>query len=103
MEHRVIHNLKAVNEDKSLFKQWHQKFPAALGQFQEPYEEVVRRLARDIDLGNELDVVMSTLRAIYGETLNEASGDIWKVLLDKAEAEAYDKIKMIAQGEGIKA
>ncbi len=47
--------------------------------------------------------MISTLHAICGGSLNKASGDIWKVLMDKAEAKADDKIKMIAQGEGIKA
>ncbi len=44
---------------------------------------------------------MSTLHAVYGKTLEEASGVTWKVLIDKTEAEAYDKIKMIAQEKGV--
>ena len=32
MEHKVIQYLRAVNGDKSLFRQWHQKFTTALGQ-----------------------------------------------------------------------
>ncbi len=32
----------------------------------------------------------------------ETSRDVWKVLIDKAGAEAYDKIKTIQQGEGPK-
>ncbi len=64
---------------------------------------MVHRFARDIDLGKELDVVMFTLQAGYGEVFYEASGDIRIFLIDKAEAEEYDKIKMIAPGEGIKA
>ena len=31
MEHRVMTNLKAVNGDKGLYRQWHQKFTTALG------------------------------------------------------------------------
>ncbi len=38
---------------------------------------------------------MNTLYVKYGETLEEASEEIWKVYIDKGEAEAYDKIKMI--------
>ena len=30
MEYKVIQNLEAVNRDKSLFRQWHQKFTTAL-------------------------------------------------------------------------
>ena len=32
MEHKVIQYLRAVNGDKSLFRQWHQKLTTALGQ-----------------------------------------------------------------------
>ncbi len=42
-----------------------QKFVTALGQLKEPYEEIVRLLAREIDLGTEIDVAVSTLQAIY--------------------------------------
>jgi hypothetical protein len=31
------------------------------------------------------------------------SGDVWNILLDKAENEAYDKIKMVHKCEGITA
>ncbi len=29
--------------------------------------------------------------------------DLWKVLIDKTEAEAYDKVKTITQGQALKA
>ena len=31
------------------------------------------------------------------------SGDVWNILLGRAENEAYDKIKMVHKGEGITA
>ena len=46
---------------------------------------------------------MTKVNAAYGKMMEGASRDIWKVLIDKAEAEAYDKIKTISQGEGLKA
>ncbi len=88
MEHRVIHNLTVVSGHRSLFRLWLHKFATALGHVKEPYEEIVRRVAREIDLGKELDVVMYTLQAVYGEVFYEGR--------HKAEAEAYDKIKMTA-------
>ncbi len=36
----------------------------------------------------------------YGGVLNEASGDIWNVSIDKAKTEAYEKIEMMPKGEG---
>ena len=103
MEHRVINNLKAVNGDKGLFRQWHQKFTTALGQYNARYEEMVHYMVREIDLGRDLGAVIKKLGEVYGEMYTNASGDVWKVLIDKAEAEAYDKIKTIQQGEGLKA
>ncbi len=38
----------------------------------------------------------------YGSVFQETSSDIWKVLIDKAEAEAHDNIKTIPHGEGFK-
>ncbi len=59
-------------------------------------------MAREIDLGKEVDAVISMLYSVYGEDLWEASADIWRNLVDKAVAEAHDKIKIIPQKPGIK-
>ena len=95
MEHRVVQNLRAVNGDKGSFRQWHQKFTTALGQVKAEYDEVVHKLVREIDLGKEMETILVTMENDYGSTFREMSHDIWKVLIDKAEAEAYDKIKTI--------
>ena len=41
MEHKVITNLWRVNVDKSLFRQWHQRFITAVGQYGQVHEEIV--------------------------------------------------------------
>ena len=51
MEHNVIQYLRAVIGDKSLFRQWHQKFTTALGQVIGVHEEIVQRMVKEIDLG----------------------------------------------------
>ncbi len=61
MEHGVIQNLRAVSVDKGLFLQWHQKFTTALGQAKTAYEEIVHKLAREIDFGGEMGTILSTL------------------------------------------
>ncbi len=38
-----------------MFKQWHQKFTTALGQVRAEYEEIVQHLAREIDMGKEME------------------------------------------------
>ncbi len=61
MEHKVIQNLRAVSGDKGLFRQWHQKFTTALGQVKTEYEEMVHRFAREIDLGREMENILTML------------------------------------------
>ncbi len=68
----MIKNLKAVSGDKMLFRHWHQKFTTALGQFRGSYEEIVHRVAREIDFGKQIETVMTTLNPIYGDELWEA-------------------------------
>ncbi len=91
MEYKVIQNFRAVNGDTGLFRQWHQNFTTALGQVRMEYEETVHRLAKDIDLGRDIETVLTTLAVDYGAGHGEASQDLWTVLIDKAEAEAYGK------------
>ena len=52
-------------------------------------------MVREIDLGKDLEKVVTTLRGEYGDEFAKVSWDIWNILIDKAEAEAYDKIKMV--------
>ncbi len=51
MEHKVIQHLRAVSGDKSLFRQWHQKFTIALGQVAGAHEKIVHRLVKENGLG----------------------------------------------------
>ena len=88
-------NLRAVSGDKSFFRQWHQKFTTALGQIEGAHEEIVHRLVKEIDLGKEMEKVVTGLRGEFGDEFDKVSGDVWNILIDKAEAEAYDKIKMV--------
>ena len=101
MEYKAIQNLRAVNGDKSMFRQWRQKFTTALGQVVESHEEIVHRLVKEIDLSREMEKIVTGLRTEYGEEFERASGDVWNILIDKAEMEAYDKIKMVPKGEGV--
>ena len=101
MEHKVIMNLRMVSGDKSLFCQWNQRFIAALGQVEGAHEEIIQQLVRETDLGRELDKVVENLRGHCGEEIRRVSGDVWNILLDKAENEAYDKIKIVHKGNGV--
>ena len=72
MEHKVIMNLRMVNGDKSLFRQWHQRFITALGQVGGAHEEIVRQVVKEMGLGRELDKVVDNFeeqsrRGVSGE------------------------------------
>ncbi len=89
-----------MNGDKALFRQWHQKFTTALGLVFGNHEEIIQRMVKEIDLGKELEKVVTTLRDEF-EDFSKVSGDVWNILIDKAEAAAYDKIKMVPKGQGL--
>ena len=101
MENKVIQYLRAVNKDKSLFRQWRQKFTTALRQVGGAHEEIVHRLVKEIDLGREMEKVVTGLKGEYGDEFDKVSGDVWNILIDKAEMEAYGKIKMVPKGQGV--
>ena len=48
-----------------------------------------------------MEKVVTGLRGEYGDEFDKVSGDIWNILIDKAEAEANDKIKMVPKGQGV--
>ncbi len=75
MEQRVIHYLRAVSGDKSLFRQWHQKFTIALGQVACAHGEMVHRLVEKIDLGRGMEKVLTGLRGEYGDGFDKVSGE----------------------------
>ena len=58
-------------------------------------------MVKEIDLGKDLEKVVTLLKGEYGDEFAKVSGDIWNILIDKAEAEAYDKIKMVPKGQGV--
>jgi hypothetical protein len=45
-------------------------------------------------LGKELEKGVTGLRGEYGDEFDKVPGDIWKILIDKAETEAYDEINL---------
>ncbi len=54
-------------------------------------------------MGKELDKGVTGLREEFGDEFNKASGDAWNISIDKAEAETYDKITMVPEGQGVAA
>ncbi len=57
-----MQDLKAVKGDKSIFRRWHHKGTAGLGQVKGEYEEILCRLVGEIDLGKELDKIIAAFK-----------------------------------------
>ena len=103
MEFKVIQNLKSVTGDKSGFRQWHQKFMSAIGQVNTDYEKLMQIVVREVDLGKDLAVVLEQGSSTAPQLWQELTKDVYKILIDKADGEAYDKIKMVPSGDGMRA
>ncbi len=66
--------MRAANGDEGLFRRWHHKFTTALGQVKTECEEIVRRLAWEIDLGREMETVLNTLGRVWSSFRRSVSG-----------------------------
>ncbi len=76
-------------------------FVIALGQCDQAHEGIIQHLVKETDFGKVFGKVVGELKTMYGGEFVRVSGDGWNVLLDKAEKEAYDNIKMVHRGDGV--
>ncbi len=85
MEHKVILNFRAVSGDKSLFRQWDPTFTTALGQVGVAHDDMVHRLLKEIELEKEMEKVVKGSKGEGGDKFDKVLGDVWNVLIVKAE------------------
>ncbi len=76
MEHSVIHDRKAVNGNRTIFRQWHRKFTTTLGQVDGGYEDNIYRTAREMNFGKGMDKIMVMLGSDPGPAVRAASRDL---------------------------
>ncbi len=62
---------------------------------------MVHRLVKEIDLGKQMDKVVTGLRGEYRDEFDKVSGDVLNILIDSAEMETYHKIKMATKSQGV--
>ncbi len=65
-----------------------------MGQHDQVHQEIVQHWVKETDFGKDLDKAVEDLRITYRGELTRVSVDVWNVLMDKSENEAYDKIEM---------
>ncbi len=70
-------NLRCVSGDKSLFRQWHQTFITALGQYDQVHEAIVQHLVTETDLGKDLDKVVEDFRITNLSVSQETLGTLF--------------------------
>ncbi len=48
-----------------------------------------------------MEKVVAGLRGEFGDEFDKVYGDVWNILIDRADVEAHDKIKMAPKGKGV--
>ncbi len=49
----------------------------------------------------EREKVVTGLKGECGHEFDKATGNVWNILFDTAEIEAYDKIRVVPKGQGV--
>ena len=102
LEYKAVQFLKPLTGDKGLFRQWHYKFVSAVYTIQEEFGDVMTKIAKELDMGAKPDEMRQTLQDEYDDgLLDEISQNLYTILMDKSEGDAYDKIKGISTRDGI--
>jgi len=100
MEHKSMQFLKPLGGDKGVFRQWHQKFVTALFAIYEDFGNIVKTIETASDTGTKPDEMVGTLEEKYGD-VERYSKKLYTVLMDKAEGEAFERIRMVGDHQGI--
>ena len=114
MEHKAVNNLKTQGSDRNGYRMWHEKLVNAFAQVNNQYRGILERIAQDTD--HDVDVSMSDHDSwedwvnklsdppdhdgVSMKTLNE---DMYSVLMDKTEGEAWQRVKTVRSGRGLEA
>ena len=114
MEHKAVTHMKTQGNDRSGYRMWHEKLVNAFAQVNNQYRGILERLAQDTDHDEDVSVSdhdswVAWLGQIANppehdrvdvKTLNE---DMYSVLMDKTEGEAWQRVKTVRSGRGLEA
>ena len=94
LEYKAIQGLKMLGGDKGQFRQWHQKMVSAMFTVKDEYGKILKYLEKSLDVGTKADDIQDELEEDFDEELvEELSMKLYTLLMDKAENEAYEKIR----------
>ena len=104
MDHKIVQNLSNVNGDKTKFRQWNHKFRSALMTVDKVYDNILEVVEKELNIGTSTDDIDNKVKVmITSADYNKLTCDLYCILVDKAENEAYDKIKNIGTNKGLQA
>ena len=101
VESKGVQSLPKVNGDKTKFRQWSHKLMTAVGIVNASYTTIIDDMGKKLDSGKPMDDVEASAFMTPGSAkLNQ---ELYSIIIDKAEGEAYDKVKNLKTGEGFQA
>ena len=106
--------LKTLGSDRAGYRMWHEKLVNSFAQVNNQYRGILESIAKGID--HDLDMSMSTVDKwdawvsklsnapphdkVDMGSLNE---DLYAVLMDKTEGEAWQRVRAVNSGHGLEA
>ena len=104
MEYRIVQNLSKVNGDKTKFRQWNHKLKSALRIVDTSYHNIMEDMEMEMNIGNPIDEVYDDIKVKYpGEGHKRLAQDLYNIIIDKVEDEAYDRVKNVDVNNGLQA
>ena len=104
MEYRIVQNLGKVTGDKTKFRQWNHKLKSALRTVDKAYDDVLEEVEKELNIGTPMDKIEKDIKdRVTDDDYDKLVQDLYGILIDKSEDEAYDKIKSIDTNKGLQA
>ena len=94
MDRRVVQHLDKLTDERHKFRQWNDKFKKTLKVIDKAYANVLGEVEKELKVGTSAVAIDDDIKLKLGDQDYEKFvQDLHGVLINKAEGEAYDKIK----------
>ena len=114
MEHKAIMNLKQQGNERSGYRMWHEKLVNAFAQVNVQYRGLLERITKEIDKGSDMSMLQDTADwtswvsglnniAVDNIDVGKLNEDMYSVLMDKTEGEAWLRVRSVDSGNGLEA
>ena len=104
LDRRVVQHLDKLTGERHKFRQWNDKFKKTLKVIDKAYTNVLGEVEKELKVGTSAVAIDDGIKLKLGDQDYEKfAQDLHGVLINKAEGEAYDKIKNVDDDEGLQA